>query len=123
MKQSQVQVQRATPSPRVRQTQRFAADRLLEVLRRTTALVDDGPVTVEEALQLATSAVVGLSEELALRQRSVDALRGDVAAAYRSAAIAAADEVEAARRSVAAAAEREAVASRLITDTLNPYMS
>jgi hypothetical protein len=104
--------------PRVRQTQRFAADRLLEALRKTTAIVPEGEgkephISVDEVLQLGASAVFGMSEEIQQQQREVTHLRLALAAAYRASAQAAADEISTARREADEAEARTDAAARV----------
>jgi hypothetical protein len=92
------------PSPNLkqpRQTQRYAAERLLDTLRKHTAIVpqrDQHVHSVDEVLALGASAVFGLAEEVQAQQREVIKLRGELGAAYRASAIAAADDISAARR-------------------------
>lgn len=106
-----------TPSPaanvpRVRQTQRLAADRLIDALRKTTAVLPDKldpkspQLSVEEVLAFGASAIFGLSDELQQQQRELVKLQLDLGAAYRSAATVAADDIDQARRDAAAAEER-----------------
>lgn len=106
----------STPPPRVRQTQRYAADRLLDALRRCTAILpDDGkgpPLTVDEAMQHGAAAIYGLSEELQQQQQEVSRLRLALGAAYRASASAAADEISLARRDADAAEARTDAAER-----------
>ena len=84
-----------------RQTQRYAAERLLDALRKHTSML---PVekthvhSIDEVLALGASAVFGLHEEVQEQEREVVRLRNELAAAYRASAIAAADDINAARR-------------------------
>jgi hypothetical protein len=117
------------PSPRAggtryRQTQRLAADRLIDALKRTTALLpaDGGAttggatavqrMTIDEVLAMGASAIYGLSDENQAQQREQSRLRVELAAAYRASAIAAADEVSSARREVDEAEARSEVERR-----------
>ena len=96
-------------SPRVRHTQRVAADNLLLALRRTTAMVGDADhYAVDEVLTMATDTICGLNEEVQRHQSENTVLRSSLNAAYRASAAAAAQEVESARRATDDARDREA---------------
>ena len=109
---------RPPPSPlknQPRQTQRYAAERLLDTLRKHTALVpprDQHVHSVDEVLTLGASAVFGLTEEVQAQQREVERLQGELAAAYRASAIAAADDIGAARRQAEDTEQRAAHAAQ-----------
>ena len=98
-------------APRVRQTQKFAAERLVEALRRTTAIVPEAShggdkggkaLSVDEVLGLGASAVFGLSEEVQQLGREISRLQLELSGAYRASALAAADDKEDARRAIEA---------------------
>ena len=92
-----------SPTSTPRQTQRYAADRLLDALRKHTALLPENKHivhSIDEVLALGASAVFALAEESQAAQQEIGRLRGELAAAYRASAIAAAADVNTARREV-----------------------
>ena len=83
----------ARSGPRVRSTQRVAADALLLALRRTTA-VSDKVHAVDEVMSAATSALLGLNDEVRRLETEASELRSSLSAAYSASAEAAAEPLK-----------------------------